>query len=753
MARRDFEVTYRSDKGLVLNWRMPNGLEMVDVPVRVDLRGHSVFYVWSAVDSGEEAPVWADPNLNIGLFGASSQSEGIEHAVEAIVRSSDIVGYRATARSARAQAVLDFLLEDGELRVTLRINNPMRPGGKHLPLCESELRFEDLSVGAGGHYLNAHAYGGKTHGYGKLAELEQLGVPFVHGCIGQAVPLVFLHDEHDAAGVQFEMMMDGRPIAWLAPGRTEGKANWRITWGTDRLLEPGGSHAYGGSLGILPYTGNAVAQIRRWRDSAASRYGLTSPKSPKWVRHATGTFFNMNPDQAVHGFKSLSDSKCRELLKRWSEMGITALYSVSDNHVGINWLSPFDYEPRPEVGGVAGEKQMLDWVHEFGMKIYLWVTTVGVDRNCRLAAEHPDWFTRRTNGGFFYAWDSHPPHYLGYAPDADPTSRGWRDWLKGQVKHIVERGFDGIFVDGLIPRASNHAKWTWPGEGRNGVQDQVMEIAEYVRELGRQTGRELVTVVEDESLMMQATCDVTTGRYEPLAPHLKKAHWDHGMGGGPASVAGEPSVVPPEMARHYLLVRYASLLPGAISQDGIGGYEPGNRPWSVQSLMAGVMCLMDGGIFESPSAAIEADEGESKTGAETAYSRKVREQWLQLVQFSRREELIHEAPLSIEGVAIEGDAAVVGILRPGEKRAILAVIQFADRDCDVAVSLAPPCDVPEVDRERAGTPEAHTWSIVEILRSADEQGEPVHGTLAPSAPLRFGLAPFGFRIFEMRVEE
>ena len=61
---------------------------------------------------------------------------------------------------------------------------------------------------------------------------------------------------------------------------------------------------------------------------------------------------------------------------------------------------------------------------------------------------------------------------------------------------MIGRGYDGIFIDGCIPRASNHARWSWPGESRNGVEDQVRELAAFVRTLGD----ELITFVEDAGL-------------------------------------------------------------------------------------------------------------------------------------------------------------------------------------------------------------------------------------------------------------
>lgn len=742
-----FKLEYQAEKGLLLNWLMPNGLHFEDVPIRVILRGHGLFRVWSAVDSGENTPVWAEEGLELAFFGPADESPKSQYTVEELVNASTTVGYRVTARGSRAGVVLELLLEDDELRVKLTVDNP--PGAVHFPLCETELRFESLSVGPNGYFLNAHAYGGNTHGYGRLAELEKPGVPFIHGCIGQALPLVYLHDGEDSRGVQFEIMMDGRPTAWLTPGATPEQVNWCMTWGTERLLQPGQSHVYGGTMGILPYTGRAVEQMRRWRDAAATRYGLLPPKKPAWIRHANAIFFNMNPDQAMYGFKNLADPKCRAMLKRWSDMGFTAIYSVSDNNVGMNWLSPYDYEPRPDVGGESGERQMLEWAHEFGLNIYLWVTTVGVDRNSRLVPENPDWFTHRINGDLFYAWESHPPLYLGYAPDADPTSRGWREWLKGQAQRVIERGFDGIFVDGLIPRASNHARWFWPGEGRNSVQDQVMELAGHVRETGRKLGREVVTVVEDESLMMQVTCDVTTGRYNPVPPHFKKAYWDHGMGGGPDSVASEPEIIPPEMARHYLLVRYASLLPGVLSNDGICGFQPGARPWSVQSMLAGMVGICSDSFFEGSLNADLDDMDLLQKEEKIAYRRKIREQYIQLVQFCHREKLVHEAPMSIEGVVIEGDNAVVGILRPGGDRAIMALIQFADRPCTVQVRLAPPVDVVAFDAPRTGAPEKQNWRVHELLHSADDEIENTGKDLAPGKPLKVNLSPFGFRIYEL----
>ena len=203
--------------------------------------------------------------------------------------------------------------------------------------------------------------------------------------------------------------------------------------------------------------------MRRWRDAAVDRYGLTPPPVPAWARHANIIEFNMNPNNTAKGFTRLDDPKCKALLQSWHEIGFTVIYGVSDKNVGQNWLSPFNYEPCAEVGGHEAERRMLTWVHELGLHMTLWVTTVGMDRDAPEVAAQQEWFTHRANGDLFYAWDSTPEtHYLGYAPDADPLSAGWRQWLKEQVRGVIARGYDGIFIDGCIPRADNHARWPGP---------------------------------------------------------------------------------------------------------------------------------------------------------------------------------------------------------------------------------------------------------------------------------------------------
>ncbi|HEY8665542.1 MAG TPA: hypothetical protein VIL86_02700, partial [Tepidisphaeraceae bacterium] len=573
-----------------------------------------------------------------------------------------------------------------------------------------------------------------------------------------ALPLVYLHGEGSNSGMQFEFLLPGRPTAWVRPAaKAQGgqgrRADFALTWALDRLLAPGEAHAFGGALRLKPFVGRPVERMRNWRDCAAARFGLQPPPAPTWARRMNIIEFNMNPQNREKDFTRLDDPKCLALLRSWKEMGYTSIFAVSCNHVGQNWLSPFDYDPADGVGGVEAEQQMLRWAHDLGFHIFLWVTTVGIDRDAPEVAAHPDWFTHRPNGKLFYAWDSRAPDYLGYAPDGDPLSTGWRGWLKEQVGRVVGRGYDGVFIDGCIPRASNHARWAWPGESRNGVEDQVRELAEYMRTLPGMNQSDmpaLITFVEDESLLMQASCEVTVGRYTAMTPFVHKPFWDHGMGGGPTPSAGPPPRISPEDAREYLLVRYASLLSGVVSNDVLEGYySEAARPWAVQSLLAGCVPKTHSQFVDDPATFRQIADADPPPQAAREREHRLRghQEFLNLLKMARDEALIREAPLSIEAVEVRGDAAVVGMLRYRGDRALLALIQFADRAASVEVTLAEPVDAPAAQRAPAGDSHLHGWQVRELLRSMNDEPATGTGEIGQGMSLRCTLAPFGFRLF------
>jgi hypothetical protein len=733
-----FDLRFDPAGGLVLDVSASH-VSLRNIPVRVSLQGNNTFNVWGRVDSGEEPPVWAE-DLDLTFFGPGSK-----------VKLEQLgTGMRAIGFHDRAAVVVEVMPAGEELAVVFSVMNPQPAGGKGLPLCVAELRLEGLSVGDDSGYACAHAYGGGTHGWGRLAELEKPGVIFAHGCIGQSLPLVCLHSPKSNTGLMLEFMQDGRPLAWLRPNASRrASADWAVTFTTHRLLMPGQSHVYSPPMMLSTFRGRPWQAIAAWRDAAAERRGLVACRVPEWVRRANVIEFNMSEKNTEKGFSRLDDPKCYEMLKRWRAMGYNAIFCVAQFKSIHGWLSPLNYDAKEEVGGPAAEQQCLKWMHELGFRPFLWVTTVGIDRDAPEVAKHPDWFTRRRNGDFFYAWESNAENgYLGYAPDGDPTSAGWREWLKDQVKRVIERGYDGVFVDGCIPRADNHAKFYWPGEGRNAVEEQVVDIARFARTVKP----DVMTFVEDESPAEQAACELTQGRYHTCAPFFKKAYWDHGMGGGPEAAVSPPSRIPPELARDYLLLRYASLLPGVVSSDVIEGYfSEESRPWVVQSMLAGVSFKTHSRYVDEPQTWRPFGNCPEPPPEEKEPSHRLRghEEFLKLLRLVHDDPIVRDAPRTIAGVEVHGDAAVVGILRPTKDRCLLTVIQFARRQASVEITLTDPQDMPAIDRPNAGDAHQRTWKVKEILHSMVDQPHAGTTTIAPNAPLRTTIAPCGFRIFEL----
>jgi hypothetical protein len=123
---------------------------------------------------------------------------------------------------------------------------------------------------------------------------------------------------------------------------------------------------------------------------------------------------------------------------------------------------------------------------------------------------------------------------------------------------------------------------------------------------------------------------------------------------------------------------------------------------------------------------------------------KGHDEFLKLLRLCHDEPLIRTVPLSIAGVNVTGDPAVVGILRPGPSRCLLALIQFAARSASVSIKLTEPFDIPAAERAAAGEPHRRAWSAREILHSMVDSTLPV-GWQFTDIP----LAGHGFRILEL----
>ena len=256
--------------------------------------------------------------------------------------------------------------------------------------------------------------------------------------------------------------------------------------------------------------------------------------------------------------------------------------------------------------------------------------------------------------------------------------------------------------------------------------------------------------IEDENVNMQAASGFTCGRYQPAPPKLKR-YW---AGIGMPFAPDHPSTVAiaPEQVREYLAMRYASLLPGGVSCDMIEGYySDASRVWAAQALLAGCAVKTFSTSVNEPEAfELIHDIGmPSEEERSPAHRRRGHEEFCNLLRFCRAEPLLRQAPVSLDGVAVEGDAAVVGLLHASTERCVLALVQFAGRPARVRIRLAAPDDLPADSRAAAGQPQRYAWRAREVLRAMTEPAPLDAGRISGDQALAVQLEPYGYRVFEL----
>lgn len=254
---------------------------------------------------------------------------------------------------------------------------------------------------------------------------------------------------------------------------------------------------------------------------------------------------------------------------------------------------------------------------------------------------------------------------------------------------------------------------------------------------------DLLLLVEDEALHAQAGCEMTMGRYHAMAPFFSDGSTQFSKR------------IPPELARDFLLTRYASLLPEVVTNDVIQTYYSHETfPWTVQSLLAGCVPktfshMLDYGQLDKFE--LNPLMGTPPIEEQSADCRRAgNEVLLSLLKLCRDEPLLREAPLSIEGIVVTGDPAVVGMIRPGKNKAILGLMQFANRASNVEIRLGIPCDVTTGNLQEATEALMQEWQVHEILCSMQDSLSSQDAILSESLPIKVSLAPYGFRVFVLQ---
>jgi len=723
-----FSIALCDVGGLTVTWPK---VGLSGAPVRVTLRGENLFQVWEGGDSGESAPVWSEPGLIANLFEPGAQNALYQLA------GGEAPGYIAESKTDRMHATLLMRLIGDELSFELTIANLQATGGTPLPMGSCALRVGGIPIGGQTIFQSAHAYGGEYFYKGFAKDLGKTGLKWVHGCIGLALPLVYLYDEEKSRGLQFEFMSDGRPDLSLAEDQ-KGSVAATVRWGVERLLQPLERHAFGGAIKIKAVEKEPVACMRIWRDEACARYGMRVPDQPDWARHVNFIEFWFNKTNELKPFIRLDDERMFELMRSWKDKGLNTIFAVAPNFTGIHALSPLSYYPDDEYGGLQAEAALLAAAREIGIRVILWVTTVGLDRNAKEVTEFREMWTHRANGSLFYAWSATPENnYVSYAPDGDPLSHAWREYLKDQVRSLIERGYDGIFIDGCIPRGSNHERVEWPGQSRDGVPAQIIELQRYAQGIKP----DFLFFIEDAALWAQSGSGFIHSRYTSAAPMLHDG------------ISKGEKRLPPERAREYLLMQHASMLPDLIFEDEVTGYHcDEDFVWIVQSLMAGGVPKLKSSRIDYGQMDVYQPERISTDAPQEQRTSEYRHQGFErmyaLMRLVRDEPVIRKQPLTIEGIKIEGDPAVVGFLKVDGCRGILTLINFSGRQVEVSAKFAQPSDVPAMyyDETRRNMEKAFA-AEARLSFPAVQSG--VNGKISYDTALKATLAPFGYIVYSL----
>ena len=204
--------------------------------------------------------------------------------------------------------------------------------------------------------------------------------------------------------------------------------------------------------------------------------------------------------------------------------------------------------------------------------------------------------------------------------------------------------------------------------------------------------------------------------------------------------------------------RSVEMVGDVVTNDVIQTYYSHETfPWTVQSLLAGCVPktfshLLDYGQLDkfelNPLMGTPPIEEQS-----VDCRRAGNEVLLSLFRLCRDEPLMRDAPLSIEGVVVMGDSAVVGMIRPGKGKAILGLMQFANRASDVGICLGVPCDVTTDKLQEATEALKQEWQVHEILCSMQDSPSLQDSILSGSLSFQVSLAPYGFRVFELQVKD
>jgi cyclomaltodextrinase len=176
-------------------------------------------------------------------------------------------------------------------------------------------------------------------------------------------------------------------------------------------------------------------------------YGNPALKSAEWVKDAVIYSAYLRSASKEGTFKGF-EKRIPEL----KEMGVTVIWLLPIHPVGIKNRkgklgSPYAvkdyYGINPEFGTIEDFKNLLNTVHENGMKLIIDLVANHTSWDSKLIVEHPDWFTKDEKGNFV-------PPVADWADvaDLDYSKSDLRKYMIAMMKWWVKDvGIDGFRCD------------------------------------------------------------------------------------------------------------------------------------------------------------------------------------------------------------------------------------------------------------------------------------------------------------------
>ena len=321
------------------------------------------------------------------------------------------------------------------------------------------------------------SYKNHCHTKGKIADIIDYDLRIFMPPCGITQPVMFLGDiKPNGCALEFSPWLSNYGAFILT---NEADISYNIY--VDKYLSKREEHHVGTVLFKTLHKGWRQG-LTEFTENVPSRFGHEVPDNiASWTEKMRVVTFPRR-------FYPIGDERWMSYFRWAKEMGFNAT-------MGYGWLwkrhkdiicaikpkanhLPLDAEHGATEETVRNHNRML---HELDMKSILWFPTTGASPYSEMVEAHPNWFIRDEEGELRGSWyrDGEP-----WLIDSNPLEEGYYRYWRDLVFQVIEWGFDGIFLDGVIARPSDAFSWPFPGNPHNGMYRAVQRLRADLAEAG-----------------------------------------------------------------------------------------------------------------------------------------------------------------------------------------------------------------------------------------------------------------------------